>query len=120
MGMIFKELGRARCAQTTIGAADTVYTNPTLKDSIVTRINVHNEHTSEVTVYIGYVPDNAGTADTMDTLDIYYQVALDAGEGMDFNAKIAMTDTNDTIKAYATVADKVVVHVIGFTTADQS
>ena len=120
MGMIAQELGRGTVTNTTIGAADTAYTNLTTKDTIITRIVLYNAHTSSVLVTIGHVPDVALAVDTMDAADVIYNITLDTTETFDIDCKIAMLHTNETIKIFAGTTAVINYHLYGVTMADQT
>lgn len=116
-------LGKIRLAQTVVASAEAVVTNPAGYDTCVDYIILYNSHNSAVTVTLCDVDDNAGSAGTPAATDVFFSQSLAANEsvflgkedlGMWFN------DTNDTLCAYASVADKVHVRVYGVRTVDQS
>lgn len=120
MGMIAQELGRGQVTATTIGTADTAYTNATTKDTIITRIVLYNSHSGSVLITIGHVPDTAGSVDTMDAADVIYNVTLETTETFEIDCKVVLRDTNETIKIFAGTTAVVYYHIYGVTLADQS
>ena len=123
MGLIAKELGRALINATAEGSADTIVTNLTTLDTIITQITMFNAHTIAVTVTLCRVPDAALSVGTDDAEDVFWKQSIAAGDTEILgsqDAKVPLTDTNDTLQAYASIADKVNIFCDGFTFPDQS
>ena len=123
MGLIAKRLGKACINATTVGTADKIVTNATTKDTIITAIQLYNVHTVAVTVTLCVVDDNALAVGTAAATDVIWSYSMAAGRNILLGTedlKLVLTDTNDTLQAYASVADKVNIWVWGFTMADQS
>jgi hypothetical protein len=120
MSLILKELGRGLITGSNYATANTIYTNPTTKDSMVTRIKLYNDHSGDVVVTICFVPDAAGVADTADVLDIQYYITMNTKETVEIDTKIFMIDTGETIQAYADVASKVNIFLHGAQYGDQT
>jgi len=121
MGMILSELGRvAYVTATTVGTAQTLVTNATTLDTVVTHIILHNTNTSAITVTLCKVPASGGSVDTADINDEYWQQSVGASETRTIDLPLYLTATNDTVKIYASVASKVNAYAMGFTQGDQS
>jgi len=115
-------LGKALITGTATGSATTVATNITGEDMTATCIIAYNQHTSAVDLYLCAVDDVAAAVGTDTANDIFYYKSLGA-KGSIFlgpeDIKIQMNDTNDTIKAWASVASKINVWVFGIHEPDQ-
>jgi hypothetical protein len=123
MSLKGQRIGKIRLAQTAIGNAEAIVTNATGKDTCIDYLILYNIHTSAVTVTLGIVDDNAGSVGTMATTDVIYVVSLAQNETVFLGKQdlgIWLNDTNDTLKGYASVADKVNVFAFGTTMTDQA
>lgn len=123
MSLVGRELGRLTVAQTTIGNAEALVTNPTTKDTIVTKITIYNSDTVARTVTLCRVLDNAGAVAVAVAGDVFWSQSVDAGDTQIIgygDMSVPLTDTNDTIQVYASAANVVNVFADGFTLSDQS
>lgn len=121
MGMILKELGRvAYVTETAVGTANTLVTNATTLDTVVSHVIIHNTHTSAITVTLCKVPASGGAAGTADINDEYWQQSIAASDTRTVDLPVYMTATNDTLQIYASVADKINAYAFGYTMPDQS
>ena len=121
MGLIAKQLGKvAYITATTVGGAQTLVTNATTLDTIVTAVTMHNTNTSAITVTICRVPASGGAVDTADINDEVWQQSIAASDTEIYDVPMALTDTNDTIQVYASEASKVNCWADGFTLPDQT
>lgn len=103
---------------TASGSADTIVTNPTATDTLITSIVLHNTHTSAVTVTLCHVEDSTGSVGTDAVTNEFFQQSIAASDTVFLSAKggdaiIILEDTNDTLQAYASTADKVNIFVYG-------
>jgi len=116
-------LGKALITGTATGSATTVATNATGEDMTITDIIAYNQHTSAVDLYLCIVDDNALAVGTDTANDIIYYKSV-AAKGSVFlgpeDIKITMNDTNDTLKAWASVASKINVWAYGIHEPDQT
>ena len=109
-------LGKALITGTATGSATTVATNVTGEDMTITSIMAYNQHTVAVDLYLCVVADDTSTVGTDTANDIFYYRSLAAKESLLLgpeDVKIEMTDTNDTIQAWASVGSKVNVWAYG-------
>jgi hypothetical protein len=121
MGLIAKELGRATISATAVGSATTIATNAASSDTIVTQVYLYNQHaTDTIKCSVLYTPDSTGSVGTPAAADVLFTVSLAALEGVAIPVNIAMTDTNDTLKAYASTASQILAHAHGVTFPDLS
>jgi len=121
MGLIAKELGRATIAATAVGSATTIYANAASSDSIVTQVYLYNQNTSTtVKCWVLYTPDSTGSVGTPAAADVLFTVSIPPAEAVAVPVNIAMTDTNDTIKAYADSASQILAHAHGVAYPDLS
>ena len=115
-------LGKGQITATTSATAEVITTNPTAYDTSVDYIMIYNTNSSAVTVYLYQVDDNALAVGTLAATDQFFQYALAAYETILLcrqDIMIIMTDTNDTLKAYASVTAKLNYWVFGMKLADQ-
>ena len=124
MGLVYKRLGKGLITPTTVATSETIVTNATSKDTIITKIHLYNSHSSAVNVFILVVDDSGGSVGTGAATDVVLgTISVPATGNVILGSQdcgMALTDTNDTLQMYASAADKVYAHVWGFTTADQS
>lgn len=123
MGLISKELARTQIVGTVIGSADVIYTNLTTKDAIITKITMHNTHSSAIAVTLLRVLDSAGVAGAPATTDAFWFQSIPAYDtvilGSD-DLTLPLTDTGDTLQAFAATTAKVNIFVDGWTQPDQT
>jgi len=95
---------------TTVGTSTAMVTNIAGEDATVLSISGYNQHTSAVDLSLCRVPDNAASVGTPDVNDTLYFVTLEAKDSFFLgpeDIRIELLDTNDTITAFASVANKV-------------
>lgn len=118
-----KRLGKLTVSATAIGTADVVVANLTGKDTCVTALIAYNSDTSARTLYLCQVDDNAGAVDTAIAADVFLAYAIDPGEtiflGGSGDLRIWLNDVNDTIQAYASVANVINLFLYGIVCDDQ-
>jgi hypothetical protein len=122
MALLAKRLGKALINATAVDTADTIVTNTSGVDTIITHIHLYNAHSVAVTVTLCQVDDSAGSVGTAASTDIFFVYSIPAGESIilgSADCKIVLLDTNDTLQAYASEADKVNIFAYGFTMTDQ-
>jgi len=115
-------LGKGQITATTSGTAEVITTNPTAYDTVVDYIMIFNTHSSAVTIYLYQVDDNALQVGTLAATDQFFQYALAAYETLLLGRQdimLVMSDTNDTLKAYASVTAKLNYWVYGMKLDDQ-
>ncbi len=121
MGTIIKELGRLTyITATTVGTAQSIWTNTTGLDSCVSHIIMHNTNTSAIVVTICKVPGAGGVADTADINDEIWQQSIAASDTEVFDVPLYLTVTGDSVQMYVDVASKVNAIALGLTYPDQS
>jgi hypothetical protein len=124
MGLIAKELGRAVIVGTAVGAtSDTIVANATLKDTIITKITMHNTDSSARTVTLMRVLNSAGAVGTSAVADKFWSQAIPAGDTVILGSEdisCPLTGTNDTLQAYASTTLVVNIFVDGWTQPDQT
>ena len=103
---------------TATGSADTIVTNATNTDTFITNIILHNSHTEAITVTLCHVEDNVNAVGTDSVTSEFFQQSIAASDTVFLSAKggdaiIILEDTNDTLQAYASIADKVNIFVYG-------
>ena len=122
MANTVRNLGKGQITATTAGTAEVIATTPTTYDYSIDYIMVFNTHSSAVTIYLYQVNDNAGSVGTLAATDQFFQYALAAYETLLLGRNdimLIMTDTNDTLKAYASITAKLNYWVYGMKLADQ-
>jgi len=121
MGLIAKQLGKvAYITATTVGTAQTLVTNTTTLDTIVTQITFHNTDTVAIVVTVCRVAASGGAVDTADINDELWQQSIAASDTDVFDVPTPLTATNDTIQVYAATASKINSWADGYTLPDQS
>lgn len=93
-----------------------VVTNGTGAKSYVRSIILHNTNTTAETVKIYTVPDNSGSVGTATAAHLWFSQTLNPDETVFIEIKdpgIILSDTNDTIQAYSTTANKVTFQAYG-------
>ena len=121
MGMILKELGRvAYVTADGVATAQTLVTNATSFDTVVSHIVLHNTHTSAIVVTLCKVPNSGSSVGTGDINDEYWQQSIAASDTRTVDIPMYLTGINDTIQIYAATASKVNAYAFGFTMADQT
>lgn len=121
MGLIGKQLGKvAYITATAVGSAQTLITNPTTLDTIVTSITFHNTDTSAIVCTICRVANSGGSADTADINDEIWQQSVDPSDTALYDVPFAMRDTNDTVQVYADTGSKINCWGDGFTLPTQT
>ena len=104
---------------TTIAAATAaVYTNPASTTAFVRSITIFNGHTSNETVVLYNVPDNAGAVGTAGETNEFFnqEVAPNETVIIEWAAPgLILADENDTIQADADTASKVTIQIMGAT-----
>jgi len=103
---------------TIASSAGAVYTNPASKTTYVRTIVIHNTNTTAETVTLYNVPDSTGSVGTAGVTNQFYkqEVAADATVLLEFAVPgIMLTDTNDTLQASTTTANKVTIQITGGT-----
>ena len=123
MGLLAKELGRVLVTGSNYATANTLVTNATQKDTIITKITLYNDHTADVTVTLCRVLNNAGAVAVGVVTDIFWSQTINTKDTLILghtDVSIPLIGTNDTIQVYADVASKVNVFADGFTLADQT
>ena len=106
----------------TVGAADTIYANVSGEDTTIVNIIAYNKHTSAVDLYLLRTPDNSEAVGTPDADDIFYYKSIPAKGSVMLgpeDIKIQLNDTNDTLKAYASVTAVVNVWAFGWVQPSQ-
>ncbi len=119
---IVKQLGKGQVAATTVGTADALVTNLTTKDTSVDYIMLFNTHSSDVTVTLCQVNDNAGSAGTPAATDVFYEKVLPTKKSVLLGRQdilVMLADTGDTLNAYASVTNKINYWVYGAVMDDQ-
>ncbi len=99
-------------------SAASVYTNPSSTTSYVRSIILHNTNSSAEVVVMYNVPDSAGSEGTAATANQFYKasVAADSTVLVEFATPgLVLSDTNDTIQASTTTANKVTIQIMGAT-----
>ena len=107
---IVKQLGKGQIAATTVGTASVLVTNLTTKDTSVDFIMLFNTHTSDVTVTLCVVNDNAGSPGTPAATDVVYEKLLTTRKAVLLGKQdimVMLNDTGDTLCGYATVTNKI-------------
>ena len=121
MGLISKQLGKvAYVTATTVGAAQTLVTNATTLDTVVTAITMHNTDTVANTITICRVAASGGAVDTADINDEIWQQPIAASDTDVFDIPQPLNSPNDTIQVYTSIASKVNCWADGFTLPDQT
>ena len=121
MGLIAKQLGKvAYVTATTVGGAQTLVTNATTLDTIVTSVTFHNTDTVALICTICRVPAAGGAVDTADINDEIWQQSVAASDTEVYDVPMALTSTNDTIQVYVQTTSKVNCWADGFTLPDQT
>ncbi len=119
---IVKQLGKGQVAATTVGTANALVTNLTTKDTSVDFIMLFNTHTVDVTITLCQVNDNAGVAGTPALTDVFYEKVLPTRKSVLLGKQdvmVLLTDTGDTLNAYASVTNKINYWIYGAVMDDQ-
>jgi hypothetical protein len=99
-------------------SAASVYANPSSKTTYIRSITLHNANSSAETVVLYNVPDSSGSAGTAAIGNQFYKasVAAESTVIIEFATPgIILEDTNDTIQASTTTANKVTIQIMGAT-----
>ena len=81
---------------------------------------MHNTDTVANTMTICRVPASGGAVDTADINDEVWQQSIAASDTEIFDVPMPLTDTNDTVQVYTSIASKVNAWADGFTLPDQT
>ncbi len=81
---------------------------------------MHNTDTVANTMTICRVPASGGAVDTADINDEVWQQSIASSDTEIFDVPMPLTDTNDTVQVYTSIASKVNCWADGFTLPDQT
>jgi hypothetical protein len=97
---------------TTAGA---IYTNAASTKTYIKSFVLFNGNTVSETVKLYNVPDSTGSVGTAGAANQFAEIVLGSLETLMFDLPYPITviDTNDTIQAVTTTADKVTIQVLG-------
>lgn len=88
-------------------------TNASGDTTIVTRIHLHNHTGASKVVTLHNVPDSAASVGTAADANEMLEITLAAGDSLDWECYIVLSDTNDTIQAKADTANSVTMAAYG-------
>jgi hypothetical protein len=93
----------------------TVYTNPTDTTTYIRSVILHNTHSSEVTVNLHNVPNNAGAIGTATTSNRFFSRVLKNTETIEFGFyyPITLIDANESLQASSSVNNVVTILISG-------
>ena len=96
-------------------AVGSIYANPAATKTVVQGLILHNTNNTTETVQVHVVPDSAGALGAAAAGNRILNIALTANDTLmvDFPYALTLTDTNDSLQAVTTTADKVTVMVLG-------
>lgn len=97
-------------------STSSVYSNPSSTKTFVGGIILHNTNTTNETVRIFNVPDNAGNVGTATTAHRFVRITLIPDQTWQWRAVgdgLPLTDVNDSIQADSTNANVVTLQILG-------
>ena len=108
--------GRLADIQTLPATVGSIYANPASTKTFISGFTLFNSHTAAETVKLHNVPDSGGSLGTAAATNQFLEVVLASKETLIFEAPsdgIVMEDTNDSIQAVTTGANRVTVIIHG-------
>jgi hypothetical protein len=104
-------------AGTAQASATTIVTNPAATDTYITGIILYNSHSAAIDVTLCRVPASGGSIGTDAVTDNFYKESIPAGRaimlGKEDGLPMVLESTNDTLKAFASITNKINIFVNG-------
>lgn len=96
-------------------SASSIYANSASTKTYIRGLVLHNTNTTTETVQIHNVPDSTGSVGAAGNDNRFLKVVLPPDETLfiDFEYPLVLIDTNDTLQAVTTTANKVTIQVLG-------